>query len=42
MTWVGRKYDGIYIGFREARMKLEQAAEKNYGVKPRKHLKRMS
>jgi hypothetical protein len=36
VTWVGRKYDGIYIGFREAEMKrLEQVAEKGYGVMPR-------
>jgi len=39
VTWVGRKYDGIYIGFKEAQMKkLEQAAEKSYGVAPKKHL----
>ena len=39
VTWVGRKYDGIYIGFRRAQMKkLEQIAEKTYGVTPRKHL----
>ncbi len=39
VTWVGRKYDGIYIGFKEAQMKkLEQVAEKTYGVTPRKHL----
>jgi hypothetical protein len=39
VTWVGRKYDGIYIGFKEAQMKkLEQMAEKIYGVIPRKTL----
>jgi len=39
VTWVGRKYDGIYIGFRESEMKkLEQIAEKTYGYKPMKHL----
>jgi hypothetical protein len=38
-TWVGRKYDGIYIGFKEAQMKkLEEMAEKIYGVVPRKTL----
>jgi len=39
VTWVGRKYDGIYVGFKETEMKrLEQVAEKTYGVTPRKHL----
>jgi hypothetical protein len=40
VTWVGRKYDGIYIGFRETQMKqLERMAEKIHGVMPRKTLK---
>ena len=39
VTWVGRKYDGIYIGFKETEMKkLEKLAEETYGVTPRKHL----
>jgi len=39
VTWVGRKYDGIYIGFKENEMKkLERIAEKTYGFKPMKHL----
>lgn len=39
ITWVGRKYDGIYIGFKETEMKkLEKLAEEIYGVIPRKHL----
>jgi hypothetical protein len=41
VTWVGRKYDGIYIGFKEAQLrKLEQVAKKTFGVTPRKHLTR--
>jgi len=39
VTWVGRKYDGLYIGFKETEMKkLEKLAEEAYGVTPRKHL----
>jgi len=39
VTWVGRKHDGIYIGFKETQMKkLEQMAEKTFGVKPRETL----
>jgi len=38
VTWVGRKYDGIYIGFKEDQMKkLEQMAEKTFGVTPKKN-----
>jgi len=37
VTWVGRKSDGIYIGFKEAQMrKLEHIAEETFGVKPKK------
>jgi len=37
VTWVGRKSDGIYIGFKEAQMReLEHVAEKTFRVKPRK------
>lgn len=39
VTWVGRKYDEIYIGFKEAQVRrLEELAEKTYGVAPEKHL----
>jgi len=34
-AWVGRKYDGIYIGFRKAELeKLEKIALKSFGIKP--------
>jgi len=37
ITWVGRKSDRIYVGFKEAQMrKLEHVAEKTFRVKPRK------
>jgi hypothetical protein len=38
-VWVGRKYDGIYIGFRKAEMKkLEKMALKKFGIRPLKKL----
>ncbi len=38
-AWVGRKYDGIYIGFRKAELeKLEKLALENFGMKPLKKL----
>jgi len=34
-AWVGRKYDGIYIGFRKAELeKLEKMALEKFGIKP--------
>jgi len=34
-AWVGRKYDGIYIGFRKAELeKLENIALKKFGIRP--------
>jgi len=34
-AWVGRKYDGIYIGFRKAELeRLEKLAVKKFGTKP--------
>lgn len=39
MAWVGRKYDGIYIGFRKAELeKLEKIALENFGIKPLRKL----
>jgi len=38
-AWVGRKYDGIYIGFKKAEMeKLEKMALENLGIKPLRKL----
>lgn len=38
-TWVGRKFDGIYIGFRRNEIaKLEEAASKKFGARPLEHL----
>jgi hypothetical protein len=38
-AWVGRKYDGIYIGFRKTEMeKLEKLALEKFGMKPLKKL----
>jgi hypothetical protein len=38
-AWVGRKYDGIYIGFRKAELeKLEKIALENFGIKPLRKL----
>jgi len=40
-AWVGRKYDGIYIGFRKAELeKLEKLALEKFGVKPLKKLEK--
>ena len=34
-SWVGKKYDGIYIGFKKEYVrKLEKVAYENFGVKP--------
>lgn len=38
-AWVGRKYDGIYIGFRKAELeRLEKLALEKFGMKPLKKL----
>jgi len=38
-TWVGRKYDGLYIGFRKNEvLKLEKMALEKFGLKPLGHL----
>ncbi|MGB9693687.1 MAG: hypothetical protein ACPLYF_02475 [Fervidobacterium sp.] len=38
-AWVGRKYDGIYIGFRKKELeKLERLALERFGMKPLKKL----
>jgi len=38
-AWVGRKYDGIYIGFRKEEIeKLEKVALEEFGIKPLKKL----
>jgi len=38
-TWVGRKFDGIYIGFRRNEIaKLEGLAAKKFGARPLEHL----
>jgi hypothetical protein len=40
-AWVGRKYDGIYIGFRKAEMKkLEKLALEKFGMRPLKKLEK--
>jgi len=34
-AWVGRKYDGIYIGFKKAELeKLEKLALEKFGIRP--------
>lgn len=41
VTWVGRKYDGIYVGFRKPQIeKLEHLVQKTYGVSPMEHLEK--
>jgi hypothetical protein len=41
VTWVGRKYDGIYVGFKKLQIeKLEHIAKMTYGVTPMKHLEK--
>jgi len=38
-TWVGRKFDGIYIGFRRNEIaKLEGLAAREFGAEPLEHL----
>ena len=38
-TWVGRKFDGIYIGFRRNEItKLEELAARKFGARPLEHL----
>lgn len=38
-TWVGRKFDGIYVGFRRNEIsKLEKVALERFGMKPLTHL----
>ncbi len=38
-AWVGRKYDGLYIGFRKAELdRLEKLASEKFGMKPLKKL----
>ena len=40
-VWVGRKYDGIYIGFRKEEIEnLEKAALEKFGIKPLKKLEK--
>lgn len=40
-AWVGRKYDGIYIGFRKAELeKLEKIALENFGISPLRRLEK--
>jgi hypothetical protein len=40
-AWVGRKYDGIYIGFRKVEMeKLEKLALEKFGIKTLKKLEK--
>jgi len=40
-AWIGRKYDGIYIGFRKEEIeKLEKAALEKFGIKPLKKLEK--
>jgi len=40
-AWVGRKHDGIYIGFkREEMQRLERVALERFEVKPRRKLER--
>jgi len=41
VTWVGRKYDGIYVGFKKLEIeKLESIVKKKYGVSPIEHLEK--
>lgn len=40
-TWVGRKFDGIYVGFRKEQIsRMERTVEKNFGLKPLEHLEK--
>jgi hypothetical protein len=39
VTWVGRKYDGIYVGFKKPEIeKLERIIKMTYGITPMRHL----
>jgi len=41
VTWVGRKYDGIYVGFKKAQIdQLENLVQETYGVSPKEHLEK--
>jgi len=41
VTWVGRKYDGIYVGFKKAQIdQLEYLVQETYGVSPMEHLEK--
>jgi len=41
VTWVGRKYDGIYVGFKKLEIeKLESIVKKTYGVTPMEHMEK--
>jgi len=40
-AWIGRKYDGIYIGFRKTELdKLEKFALEKFGIKPLRKLEK--
>jgi len=40
-AWIGRKYDGIYIGFRKEEIeKLEKVGSEKFGIKPLKRLEK--
>jgi hypothetical protein len=40
-AWVGRKYDGVYVGFRKEEMeKLEKVASERFGIMPLKKLEK--
>jgi len=40
-AWVGRKYDGIYIGFRKAELeRLEKLALEKFGIRPLEKLEK--
>jgi len=41
VTWVGRKYDGIYVGFKKLEIeKLESIVKEKYGVSPMERLEK--
>jgi len=41
VTWVGRKYDGIYIDFKKLQIeRLENMVKMHYGVIPMEHLEK--
>lgn len=40
-AWIGRKYDGIYIGFRKAELeRLEKLVLEKFGIKPLRKLEK--